>query len=309
MRRLARRLWSRLLRLAVLTAAAGCAGVEDVLAPTRLIDSGGCGCCERPGGRGMVPGAFGTAEPSRGRRADRQRPLPAKPTRTGPERNRMNVGAVKSVAFGAIGLGRALVLRGFRGLRDRFGDIALFSSNDARGIAGAIREATADKTRLGALGAGARARLRAARESGFGRLEKIKEMLTAGPEPAPARRVLVISEHDYPSHPLLYLNIEALVAGGARVDLTCTGDATVDSAALPSPLLRVHRVRLAHRRDSWLRYPLEYSAFFLRALPTICSWSVRNRYDVVEVDNMPDLLVFSALIARLRGARVVLCLF
>lgn len=122
-----------------------------------------------------------------------------------------------------------------------------------------------------------------------------------------ARRVLVVSEHDYPSHPLLYRNIDALLEGGAQVDLVCTGDAPANAPTRPS--LRIHRVHLDHRRTSRLRYVVEYFGFFFASLPTVWWWSVRNRYDTVQVDNMPDFLVFSAVVARVRGARVVLCLF
>ncbi|MFN8639002.1 MAG: glycosyltransferase [Dehalococcoidia bacterium] len=122
-----------------------------------------------------------------------------------------------------------------------------------------------------------------------------------------AQRVLVISEHDFPSHPLLYRNIDALLLGGAHVDLVCAGEGPAIPETRPS--LRIHRVRMDHRRTSRLRYLVEYFGFFFASLPTVWWWSLRNRYDTVQVDNMPDFLVFSAVVARLRGARVILCLF
>jgi glycosyltransferase involved in cell wall biosynthesis len=75
------------------------------------------------------------------------------------------------------------------------------------------------------------------------------------------------------------------------------------------PGLKVHLMRMAHRRWSALFYPLEYLAFFFRVLPLVCALSLRHRYDVVQVDTVPDFLVFCAFVARWRRARVVLYMF
>ena len=69
--------------------------------------------------------------------------------------------------------------------------------------------------------------------------------------------------------------------------------------------MRVHAIPLAHPRSSALRYPAEYVAFLVRALPRVCLLSLRRRHDAVQVDNVPDLLVLAALPARWRGARLV----
>lgn len=63
---------------------------------------------------------------------------------------------------------------------------------------------------------------------------------------------------------------------------------------------------MAYRRSGALRYLWGYFAFFLWSLPRVFVLSIRHRYAAVLVDNLPDFLVFVALIARWRGARVVL---
>lgn len=71
--------------------------------------------------------------------------------------------------------------------------------------------------------------------------------------------------------------------------------------------VRVVRVRQArYRGRSRLRYLLAYAEFFVRC-SVLATWlfAVR-RYKVIHVHNMPDPLVFSVLIPRLLGAKVIL---
>jgi glycosyltransferase involved in cell wall biosynthesis len=70
--------------------------------------------------------------------------------------------------------------------------------------------------------------------------------------------------------------------------------------------LRVYRIPLNHRRSAPLRYVFEYLAFLAAATPLSWWLSMRRRYSVVQVDTLPDILVFAALVGRWRGARVVL---
>jgi glycosyltransferase involved in cell wall biosynthesis len=71
----------------------------------------------------------------------------------------------------------------------------------------------------------------------------------------------------------------------------------------------VYRMPVEHHRGSLLRYVWEYAAFFLTAFLTVTFLHARKRFRVVEVDNMPDVLVFTALVPKLTGARVILYIF
>jgi glycosyltransferase involved in cell wall biosynthesis len=127
---------------------------------------------------------------------------------------------------------------------------------------------------------------------------------------AAAHRVLIVSEHPYPSHATLRRNVEQLLDEGARVDLLCLASSRPrDGEDEGQALLRVRRMRLEHRRSGALRYMWEYLAFFLWSMPIALALSIRHRYTAVLVDNLPDFLVFVGVIARWRGARVVLEMF
>jgi glycosyltransferase involved in cell wall biosynthesis len=124
---------------------------------------------------------------------------------------------------------------------------------------------------------------------------------------ASAQRVLIVSEHRYPAHATLRRNVVQLLDVGISVDLLClAGSTPPDSDDLTRAGLVVRCLHMDHRRSGALRYLVEYFAFFLWSLPRALVLSVRHRYAAVLVDNLPDFLVFVALIARWRGARVVL---
>ena len=116
------------------------------------------------------------------------------------------------------------------------------------------------------------------------------------------RRILVVTQHPYPEQRIVRRNIELLAGEGAEVDVVCTGSGEF---AAP-PRIRLFRVPLAHRRHRAVRYLFEYAAFFATATAMVSLLSLRRRYDVAQVDTLPDFLVLAALPARLRGARVVL---
>ena len=73
--------------------------------------------------------------------------------------------------------------------------------------------------------------------------------------------------------------------------------------------VEVHRLPVEHRRGTVLRYIWEYLSFALLATLAVARLHRRHRFQVVEVDNMPDVLVFSALVPKLCEAKVILYIF
>jgi glycosyltransferase involved in cell wall biosynthesis len=95
---------------------------------------------------------------------------------------------------------------------------------------------------------------------------------------------------------------ESLAAAGHRVEvLALRGQGKPAREELRG--VAVHRLPLSRRRGGTLRYLFEY-VWFTLLCGLVLSWRAR-RYDVVHVHNMPDFLVFAALLPRLFG-RVVL---
>ncbi|MDR0358283.1 MAG: glycosyltransferase, partial [bacterium] len=208
-------------------------------------------------------------------------------------------------AFEAVGLGRPLVLSDFAGLRGRFLDAAVYCANQPDVMAAALRAALARRDELAARSTRLRAALTAQRAEALEHVRALVERHVPRPHP---KRMLMVSQHPYPQNPFLRRNIDYMLEQGWVLDVICTGESPFPAVA-PRSGLDLRRLRVAHRRSSALWYPLEYVLFFLRALPRVTWLSLRHSYRCVQVDNLPDFLVFIAGLGRLRGARVVLFLY
>jgi glycosyltransferase involved in cell wall biosynthesis len=119
------------------------------------------------------------------------------------------------------------------------------------------------------------------------------------------KRIGMVVYSSYPYDPRPRRAIDALVAEGAFIDLICLGD---DNAPKHEVLngINVHRVSLKHRRGGKSEYAFRYTAFILITTFLFAVRSLRRRYDMIYVHNMPDILIVSALIPKLFGARAVL---
>jgi glycosyltransferase involved in cell wall biosynthesis len=212
-------------------------------------------------------------------------------------------------AFEAVGCGRPLLLSDLPKLRSRFGGAALFSANQPAAIAAGMRQALKSAADLGARSRRLAESLRAEHARALSELRRLLEPTAhTEAEPRPRRRVLLLSAHPYPSHPLLRRNVDHLLRQGVEVDLVCTRDRRGE-AALQQPGLRITALPVEHRRKRALSYLVEYAGFFLLALPVVSYLSLRRRPDVVQVDNLPDFLVFAAAVPRLLGSRLVLYIY
>jgi glycosyltransferase involved in cell wall biosynthesis len=98
---------------------------------------------------------------------------------------------------------------------------------------------------------------------------------------------------------------EALLEHGFRVDVVCLRAAGEARRELVGGV-EVFRLPVAHRRAGLFRYAAEYAAFFTLAALRVAHLHLRRRYAVIQVNTMPDVLVFTALLPRLMGTPVVL---
>jgi glycosyltransferase involved in cell wall biosynthesis len=110
----------------------------------------------------------------------------------------------------------------------------------------------------------------------------------------------------YPADPRPRRAAEALATQGVTVDLICLRDGGDDHAQKSYGIVNVTRVRLQRRRGGKLGYMGQYSAFIVISFLYLAARSLKRRYDLVHVHNMPDALVFSAIIPKLLGAKLIL---
>jgi glycosyltransferase involved in cell wall biosynthesis len=120
------------------------------------------------------------------------------------------------------------------------------------------------------------------------------------------KRAAVLLFSHYPADPRPRRAAEALAAQGVKIDLICLRDDDGEPAHETFGSINVTRFRLKRQRGSKLGYVGQYATFVLASFFYLASRSLTRRYDLVHVHNMPDILVFSAIVPKLLGAKVVL---
>lgn len=118
-------------------------------------------------------------------------------------------------------------------------------------------------------------------------------------------RTCLIRQGHVPLDTRVRREISALLEAGHEVDVVCLRDQG-EPLYHRSGALRIWRLSLRRRRTGPVRYFIEYAAFFVFAAALVSALHLRRRYDVVQVNSLPDPLVFAALVPRLLGARVLL---
>ncbi len=109
----------------------------------------------------------------------------------------------------------------------------------------------------------------------------------------------------YPADPRPRRTVEALLKQGMSVDLICLQEGGAPGRERNGKF-QIARIPLTHKRGGKLSYGFKYSAFILASAAILAVRSLRKRYDLVYIHNMPDVLVASALLPKTLGAKVIL---
>jgi glycosyltransferase involved in cell wall biosynthesis len=133
-----------------------------------------------------------------------------------------------------------------------------------------------------------------------------RPLAAVGSRPLEGKRAAMVTFSPYPFDPRPRRAIEAIVSEGMTVDLICLGS---DKSPKREILNGVNVLRIPvnkEERGGKLKYGYRYASFILIS-SLIFAWrSLRHRYDLVWVHNMPDILVLCSLIPRALGAKVIL---
>jgi glycosyltransferase involved in cell wall biosynthesis len=98
---------------------------------------------------------------------------------------------------------------------------------------------------------------------------------------------------------------EALVAAGYAVDVLALQSSFSKSKNYSLCGVNVETISLGKKRGSLMRYTFEYVAFFIWAFFKLSTRMSQGQYAVVDVNNLPDFLVFAGAYAKWRGSRIV----
>jgi len=119
------------------------------------------------------------------------------------------------------------------------------------------------------------------------------------------KSVCLVVQNEYDIDSRVRRKAEALVSAGYSVDVLALapthrkGTYTLDN-------VNVYTLSLGKKRGSLPRYLFEYAAFFLWVLVRVLLLMRHRRYVVIDVNTLPDFLIFAVVPARWMGAKLIL---
>jgi len=120
---------------------------------------------------------------------------------------------------------------------------------------------------------------------------------------SPRPRVCIVRQNDM-YEPMIQREAEALVDAGYDVEVLCMrrpGRPRLETING----VKVTSLPSSRRKGSEVRYALDYVWFFALVTGTLAVRQLRRPYAFVQVNTMPDFLVFAAVVPKLLGSRVL----
>ena len=118
-------------------------------------------------------------------------------------------------------------------------------------------------------------------------------------------RIAVLRHGFFPRDLRVYKEVRALAEAGCDITVVCLrkpGEKPFEEDGR----IHIYRLPVGRRRDSRARYMGQYALSVVLMGWRISQLALRHRFDVIQVNTLPDFLVFVALVPRLLGASVML---
>jgi len=103
-----------------------------------------------------------------------------------------------------------------------------------------------------------------------------------------------------------YREAMALRDAGYHIDVICIKSKRRESRMEMLDDVNVFRLPIVKRRKSQLRYIFDYTRFFLLCSVKLAQLYFKKKYSFVQVHSMPEFLVFTSLLPKLFGSKVIL---
>ena len=114
------------------------------------------------------------------------------------------------------------------------------------------------------------------------------------------KSVCILVQNHYDMDIRVRRKAEALVGAGYSVDVLALRPASSGDKSYVLNDVQVHTLSLGRQRGSLGRYAFEYLTFLVLVSVKLTLLSFRRAYAVIDVNNLPDFLVFAALPAEMQ---------
>jgi glycosyltransferase involved in cell wall biosynthesis len=118
--------------------------------------------------------------------------------------------------------------------------------------------------------------------------------------------VLMVAYTNYQTDPRVIREAEAAVSAGFDVDFLSLSRSNDPKVEMIRGVRVFHLNQQRYRGSGRLRYMLAYMHFLIRCFLKINLLSLKRRYRIAHVNNMPDFLVFCTLVPKLFGCKIML---
>ncbi len=125
-------------------------------------------------------------------------------------------------------------------------------------------------------------------------------------------RVCLVRQSIYPFDLLARREAETLSQAGLETHVICLEKLDVqDRRQLEETIngVHVHRLPLKKKRTGISSYVFDYLSFALLAAVRLTVMHLRQPFDVVQVNTMPDFLAFATILPKILGAKVVCMMY
>ena len=120
------------------------------------------------------------------------------------------------------------------------------------------------------------------------------------------KSVCILLHNHYETDVRVTRKTEALISAGYDVDLLALRSKYSKAKNYDLRGVHVHTISLGKKRGSLIRYAFEYLIFFFWAFYKVVVLHRKKKYAVIDVNNLPDFLVFAGAYAKWTGAKIVL---
>ncbi|HEY6907490.1 MAG TPA: glycosyltransferase family 4 protein [Ignavibacteriaceae bacterium] len=120
-----------------------------------------------------------------------------------------------------------------------------------------------------------------------------------------SKTVCMIALASYPGDPRIRRQAEALDAAGYKVDIICRHSG-IQKKVEEFGNVTAHRIMKAQRKDTMIRYLLSSTLFLVLAFVKIQTLAFHRKYRFIQVHNMPDYLIFAAIVQKILGVPLLL---
>ena len=126
-------------------------------------------------------------------------------------------------------------------------------------------------------------------------------------DPCQSRPAILMSAYTYyESDSRVIREAEAAVDGGFEVDFIALQKPGTPTTEIIRGVRVIRLSQAKYRGRGHFNYLLAYAEFFFRCLVKTTALFLKQRYRAIHVNNMPDFLVFTTIVPRLFGSKVIL---